>query len=107
MTLANGYSEAEWDHHAFLYWPATGLTVLPVQTWSPDGSDYFAGALGLKAGAQGIEEIGRLEHDWAKQGWQAPIRRALVVGDQVLTFSELGILSSDLDGLGERGWLQF
>jgi len=107
MTLANGYSEAEWDHHAFLYWPATGLTVLPVQTWSPDGSDYFAGALGLKAGAQGIEEIGRLEHDWAKQGWQAPIRRALVVGDSVLTFSELGILTSDLSGLGQQGWLQF
>jgi len=107
LTLANGSSQAEWDHHAFLYWPATGLTVLPVQTWSEDGSQYFSGAIGLKAGPQGIQEIRRIEHEDWMEGWQAPILRALVVGDQVLTFSESGILSSDLEGLSEQGWLPF
>ena len=28
-TLGSGYSEAESDHHAFLFWPRTGLLVIP------------------------------------------------------------------------------
>ncbi len=31
-------SAAEYDHHAFLYWPETGLAMLPVQSY---GGDVF------------------------------------------------------------------
>ena len=31
VTLGKAWSEAEWDHHAFLYWPRATLAVLPVQ----------------------------------------------------------------------------
>ena len=34
-------SEAEWDHHAFLWWPATSLAVLPIDT------RRFSGAAGV------------------------------------------------------------
>jgi len=36
------HSNAEWDPHAFLYWPATGTAVLPVNSW--DGGQYSASA---------------------------------------------------------------
>ena len=29
--LDGSWSEVEWDHHAFLYWPRATLAVLPVQ----------------------------------------------------------------------------
>ena len=35
-----GSSEAEWDHHAFLYWPEDGTIVLPVSPgWNNCGGD--------------------------------------------------------------------
>ena len=39
FTFASGYSEAEYDHRAFLHWAPSGLTVLPVQWW--DYSDEY------------------------------------------------------------------
>ena len=36
-TLGQGWSEAEYDHHAFLYWPRTGLVVRPVRPAAPSG----------------------------------------------------------------------
>ncbi|HSH59494.1 MAG TPA: beta-propeller domain-containing protein, partial [Acidimicrobiales bacterium] len=35
--LPRSHSEAEFDHHAFLYWPSTGLTLLPVQSYGMVG----------------------------------------------------------------------
>ena len=36
QTLGNGWSEAEFDHHAFLYWPASRLAMSPVESWDPE-----------------------------------------------------------------------
>ncbi len=45
-------SEVEYDHHAFLLYPATGLAVIPLEDYGADGS-RFAGAVGLHVGAHG------------------------------------------------------
>jgi len=117
-TLVPGaHSEAEFDHHAFLYWPQTGLTLLPVESYgdvgimkedvrggamAPDLRQSFVGAVGFAVSDGDINEVGRLRHRD-----NASIRRSLVVGDQVLTLSESGVLASDLKSLGERSWLSF
>jgi hypothetical protein len=108
-------SEVEYDHHAFLHWPETGLTMLPVQSWSwsdDEGESGFAGALGFEVSADGIDEIatvihpgGATEDGW--WDWEAGIRRSIVIGDHVYTVSHRGLMMSDLDTLEEQAWLEF
>jgi hypothetical protein len=100
-------SEAEADHHAFLWWPAASLAVIPLQIWSSkDGSDQFTGAIGFHAGAKGIDEVGRVTHPHSDP-YAPPVRRALVVGDRLFTISDLGIRSSRLDTLGDVAFAAF
>lgn len=56
-TIEGGYTDVEWDHLAFLYWPAEELAVLPVQSWQ----DQFHGAVVLKTD-DGVREVGRITH---------------------------------------------
>ena len=91
--LGRGWSEAEHDHHAFLFWPRTGLVMIP----------FEQRAVGFRVGrARGIDPLGRVEHDA-----QWPIRRSVVVGDGVLTVSENGVKESSLASLAERGFVAF
>jgi uncharacterized secreted protein with C-terminal beta-propeller domain len=76
-TVPDGYTEAEFDPHAFLYWPASGLLVVPMSR--PDSS---ADALALKIAPTGISELGRVHAKAAD-----PIRRSLVIGDALWTVS--------------------
>jgi hypothetical protein len=100
-------SEAEYDHHAFLWWPAASLAVIPLQIWpSKDGEEQFSGAIGFHAGAKGIDEAGRVTHPHSDQ-YAPPIRRAFVVGDRLFTVSDVGIRSSRLDTLGDVAFAAF
>ncbi len=111
-------SEAEWDPHAFLYWPPqeagsrTGLAMVPLMTWgesAPKGSV----ALALRVGDGGITRAGTIEHPTprrlndefvpADQG----IRRSVVIGDDVWTISDLGVKVSDIETLADRAWIPF
>jgi uncharacterized secreted protein with C-terminal beta-propeller domain len=118
MTFEDGWSEVEYDHRAFLYWPATGLTMLPVQAWSWDDGreDWFAGAIGAIADRDGIKDVGTVTHLGLKSAgegeeywydWQAQIHRSLVIGDLVYTMSEKGLKASNLDDLSEVAWVGF
>jgi hypothetical protein len=118
MTFEDGWSEVEYDHRAFLYWPATGLTMLPVQAWSwEDGrEDWFAGAIGVIADRDGIEDVGTVTHIEKEPGgdveeywydWQAQIHRSLVISDLVYTMSEKGLKASNLDDLSDVAWVAF
>jgi hypothetical protein len=103
--LAPGWSEAEYDHHAFLWWPASELVVVPVQAaiWDEATGEVrdLGGAVGLRAGAGGLSEVGRVTHPAGQ------IRRSVVVGDTLYTISEAGVLASELATLAERAWVPF
>ncbi|HEX9887948.1 MAG TPA: beta-propeller domain-containing protein [Nitriliruptorales bacterium] len=109
--MAEGHSEAEFDHHAFLHWPATGLTVVPVSTWA---ETPWSGAMAFRVDGTTLERVGEVSHADAFDGavrdpWEAfelgRITRSIVVGDQLLTLSQEGLLTSDLDTLETRHWL--
>ncbi|MEU8173055.1 beta-propeller domain-containing protein [Microbispora hainanensis] len=104
-------SEAEWDPHAFLYWPATGLAVLPLQNWSGGGIAGSA-ALALRVGDREITTLGVVSHPRSgAAGGFAPadqaIRRSLVIGDGLWTVSDAGLKVSDAATLADRAWIPF
>jgi uncharacterized secreted protein with C-terminal beta-propeller domain len=97
------YTEVEYDHHAFMWWEPAGLAVVPVQ----DGGyrPGFVGAAAFRVDADaGIKRAGRLSHG---NGWRAAIRRSLVIGDRLFTYSDRGVMAHDLDTLADLGWAQF
>jgi len=85
----NATPEVGFDHHAFLYWAPAHLVVLPL----------ISDAVGLRV-TRHITPAGRLAHPGGVM-----VRRALVVGDRLLTLSDAGLMSSDLDTLQQRAWL--
>ncbi len=97
-SLGLGWSEAESDHHAFLYWPRTRLVVIP----------FEQRAVGYRVGrSRGIVPAGRIDHEAGKLSWTSGVRRSMVVRDSVLTVSDAGVKSSSLATLAERGWAAF
>ena len=100
-------SEAESDHRAFLYWPPTKLSVVPLTQYQQDGKG-FLGAVGLDIDAtKGITELGRAQHGTDQDDYRAVIRRSLVVRGRLLTVSDAGVLSSSLDTLAPGGFVKF
>ncbi|MCW3065312.1 MAG: benzoate transporter [Solirubrobacterales bacterium] len=99
--LGDGSSSAvSYDHHAFLFWPATGLAVLP------STSQDFTGAIGFHIARSGIAEAGRIVHD-PSHGYSPTVLRALVVGDRLFTLSDEGVMASSLDSLARRAFVAF
>ncbi|RZV45751.1 MAG: hypothetical protein EX269_09090 [Acidimicrobiales bacterium] len=60
-TLDNAWTDAEWSHHAFLYWAPENLAVIPIQSWQ----DRFWGAVAFRIDPDSgqITEAGRLSHE--------------------------------------------
>ncbi|UGS34781.1 hypothetical protein DSM104329_01163 [Capillimicrobium parvum] len=87
-------AQAEYDHHAFLWWPATRLAVLPLTGEDP-------GALGLRLGDGEIAEVGRIAHAGS------PVDRVTVVGDRLFALCGDGVVVASLDSLAERGFVAF
>src|SRR5258706_11543316 len=110
--LAGAYSEAEFEPHAFLYWPADGLLVLPLQgrgTVAVPGQSTtdsrFApvqGALVLRVSGSAIGEVGFINHPS-----YSPIRRSLVIDSTLWTVSDAGLLASDKSSLARLAWIAF
>jgi uncharacterized secreted protein with C-terminal beta-propeller domain len=117
--LPGAGSEAEWDHHAFLWWPASSLAVIPYQRYEAVAVDPASGtvapgvpvgpesgALGMRVAREGIAEVGRVMHP-ADPQYGNMVRRSLVVGDALYTLSDGGLMASGLGDLRERAWLAF
>lgn len=121
FTMPGGWSDAEQDPHAFLYWPGAGIVVIPVWwqgevqggTFAPDVAKLAAagGALVLRIDGARLAEVGVLTHVRSATGFDFPadptIRRSLVIGDTLWTVSSSGALASDLDDLDEQAWVPF
>lgn len=98
-------TEVEQDHHAFLWWQPERLAVVPMTIIHDETMDPVQfGAQGVRVDrANGIRPISFLEHPGVHQG----IRRALVVGDRLVTVSAAGVLSSALSTLGDGRFTAF
>ena len=91
-TLGQSWSEAESDHHAFLFWPPTGLVVVP----------FYQRAVGYRVDrAHGLQLVGRITQPAAANG--AAITRSVVVGGSVFTISDAGVASNSLATLAPAG----
>ncbi|MEV6031880.1 beta-propeller domain-containing protein [Nonomuraea sp. NPDC052116] len=91
-------SAAEWDPHAFLYWPKTGLAVIPLTQQNESGG------LVLKIDDSGVTKLGMIKHP-AKDEYQAGIERALVIGDSIWTLSYDGFQVNDAATLAQQAWI--
>jgi hypothetical protein len=129
LTVPNGFSLAEQDHHALLWWGATSTLVVPLQSWSlgPEGGSQFTGVLVTSVGDDGIIELGRVAHPTQTVSQTMPacppaancgpeilryeetpqIERSLVVGDTLVTVSRSGVMVNDLSSLDQRSWTPF
>lgn len=101
--VRNGWSEAEYEARAFLYWAPTGQLVIPM------GTNNRAGALVLEVGTDTLTEVGWVTAPTQSQasGNGESVRRSLVIGDQLFTVWSDGIQGSDLDTLDELTWIPF
>jgi uncharacterized secreted protein with C-terminal beta-propeller domain len=99
-------SEAEYEHHAFLWWAPEKLAVVPLQVYSEQGPQ-FIGAVGFRIDkAAGITEVGRVTHKGDNQ-WAPPVRRSMVAGSRLFTQSDVGLMSNALATFGDPQWLAF
>ena len=114
----HGSSEVEADHHAFLWWPRTGTVVVPTSrvrpdaegAGAPDTSYYEEGLAVVRLDADRLASQGFLTHDVADDAGQGPstaIRRAVVVGDVLLSISAAGVAGNRLDDLTRTAWVGF
>lgn len=123
-------SEAEYDHHAFLFWAPRNLVLLPVQD----------AVVGLEVGDGTLAQVGEIRHpatdecpqpsgevqsspagggvsssvaedvvvaEPACHGSGMSIRRSVVVGDNIYTVGDSGVMATDLDTFQTAGWLGF
>ncbi|SDG91268.1 Secreted protein containing C-terminal beta-propeller domain [Lentzea fradiae] len=97
--LRNTTSEAQFDPHAFLYWPQDGTLVIPV-------SDYHeVSSLVLRVDGDRLRDVGTIvEPDDEDRGGQ---RRTIVIGDQLWSVSAAGAQVTARDGLTRQAWLPF
>ncbi|MGW4112699.1 beta-propeller domain-containing protein [Actinosynnema sp. NPDC004786] len=100
--LPGAYSEVEFDPHAFLYWPARGLVVLPV---TDPAAPVPGGLLVLRLGDGAFTALGTVRHDGP--AYDPGIRRALVIGDELWTVSATGVGVHRIDGPAELAWVPF
>ncbi|RZU51072.1 putative secreted protein with C-terminal beta-propeller domain [Krasilnikovia cinnamomea] len=104
--IADGQSDAEWDPHALLWWPASRLLVVPVTTYDPRGRSIpAASALALRVTDGGLTEVGKIAQPQVVDGMAPTVRRTLVVGDVLWTVSDFGLQASNLSTMDRLAWL--
>ena len=113
VTVGGGTSEAQYDHHAFLWWAPRNLAVLPVSIYDsgpPCGPEScssdqparggFNGAIGYTVTPEKLAEAGRTTQ-------AGVVRRSSIMGDRLLTMSDAGLKASSLDDYSDRGFAAF
>ena len=124
FALTAAVSTAEFDPHAFLYWPAAHLMVVPLQATgmaagapvppggaaqSPDAPR--SGALVLRIDHSGITETGFITQPDTTNttGYPGypPVERSLIIGQTLWTISTAGAMASDLTTLRQQEWIPF
>ena len=134
-TPIGGQSAAEYDHKAFLWWPATRDVFLPSASYNQNTGVASFGVHVVKVGdrtAPTLTQRGVIGHDTKapnspvvttnpgvvpnpglspviapQPNFVQPVLRTLIVSGRVVTVSALGLMVSDLGSLGEQSWVAF
>ena len=105
VTREHTPSETPIDPHAFLYWAADGIAVLPIDSWNARQS---GAALVVRVGRDRLSVLGTIRNPGGSaNGYRAGIERTLVIGDQLWTMSSSGLQVSGLHSLDREAWVPF
>jgi hypothetical protein len=104
----NSTSEAETDPHALLWWPRSGLVVLPVDDYSGTGPSSAADVwtVGSSGALTRVGTLAQPAPSSSDYGY-SEIERAVVVGNDIYTVSEQGVMASDMSSLSRVAWLAY
>jgi uncharacterized secreted protein with C-terminal beta-propeller domain len=100
--LPDTSSEAQFDPHAFLYWPADGTLVIPVSSYK---TTHEVSSLVLRVEGNQLRDVGRIVEPQNQNYGGA--RRTIVIGDQLWSVSTGGVQINARNGLAQQAWLPF
>ncbi|KOV82079.1 beta-propeller domain-containing protein [Nocardia sp. NRRL S-836] len=100
--LPGSSSEAQYDPHAFLFWPQDGTLVVPVTNQE---TYQNATSLVLKVEGGQLRETGRIIEPESQNYGGA--RRTVLIGDQLWSLSAAGAQVTARNGLTQQAWLPF
>ena len=103
----NATSAAEYDPHALLWWPAADLLVLPVDDYSSNGAEQFGWCVDRRLLGHAAPGRALSQPVSSQQGGYPEIERAVVVGGDIYTLSEQGVMVSDMTSLSRVAWLAY
>jgi hypothetical protein len=92
VPVPGGSSQAEFDPHALLWWPATHLLVVPIS--APSSRDA---ALAVRVTSDGLSTAARVAVP------SGTVTRQLVVGDTLWIMTDSGLLATPLSALSTSG----
>jgi hypothetical protein len=110
-----GYSDAEWDHHAFLFWPEDGTIVIPVSPmWGVCGPavDCLADKVTSSGGGVVVAQLqdrqlvgrGIIQHTVQNDtGCWNPLQRSMVIDSEIVTIGYDQVQFNDRATLAVRG----
>ena len=99
-------SAAEYDPHALLWWPQDNLLVMPVDNYSGSGPSSVADVWSVSLSGT-LEQVGTLSQPGSEQDGYPEIEREVVVGGDLYTLSEQGVMVNDLSSLSQVAWLGY
>jgi uncharacterized secreted protein with C-terminal beta-propeller domain len=95
------YSEALYDHKAFLFSKEKEIISIPVTTTSDDYKTTFQGAYVLSINLEdGIDLKGTVAHQ-TDSPWGSYVRRSLYIDDVLYTISDTMVKANNLSDLSE------
>jgi hypothetical protein len=99
-------SAAEYDPHALLWWPQSDLLVMPVDDYSGPGPSSAADVWSVSPSGT-LDQVGTLSQPGSSQDGYPEIERAVVVGSNVYTLSEQGVMVNNMTSLSRVAWLAY
>lgn len=111
---ASGWSEAQYEHKAFNYFPSKGLLAIPFADWRYDTADYWSSFISeLRVyrvdATTGFSPVGALSmtdvyqtyrsKDWTWY-WTPHVRRSVMADDYVYAITDAGVRVSHVQALG-------
>jgi hypothetical protein len=103
---AGASSAAEYDPHALLWWPQSNLLVLPVDDYSGSAPSSAADVWTVSSSGT-LDQVGTLAQPGSGEGGYPEIERAVIVGNDIYTLSEQGLMVNDMSSLSQLAWLPY